>query len=253
MPATEELLDIKKAALFLHVSETSLRRWTSAGRLPCLRVGLKRERRFRRSDLVAFMEEQPAVLTSERIPRPRGTPANTVGGIEVPVGTHLCALYSSEEGRARQAVAFLADGLRPGHVCFLVGRPPARQQVLDRLVLAIPMLQQSIDKGELVLAEFAATLEEQLAYWEQSFVGALARGAQNLRVVGDLCDSALAEGTPRSTLMDYERNYDRLIAQRFPVVTLCQYPVSDCSGADVLELFRCHANTFAYPIDRLID
>src|SRR5437879_12576237 len=47
MSDQDELLDIKQAAQFLKVSETSLRRWTNAGRLACLRVGRKRERRFR--------------------------------------------------------------------------------------------------------------------------------------------------------------------------------------------------------------
>jgi transcriptional repressor of dcmA and dcmR len=41
-------------------SETSLRRWTNVGDLACLKVGRKRERRFRRADLLAFMEYRPA-------------------------------------------------------------------------------------------------------------------------------------------------------------------------------------------------
>ena len=60
MSEADELLDIEQGAKFLNVSETSLRRWTNAGRLACLRVGRRRERRFRRSDLLAFMEDQPA-------------------------------------------------------------------------------------------------------------------------------------------------------------------------------------------------
>lgn len=60
MSDQEDLLDIKQAARFLQVSETSLRRWTNAGHLACLRLGRKRERRFRRADLLAFMEDQPA-------------------------------------------------------------------------------------------------------------------------------------------------------------------------------------------------
>ena len=60
MSEADELLDIEQAAKFLNVSETSLRRWTNAGRLACLRVGRRRERRFRRADLLAFMEDQPA-------------------------------------------------------------------------------------------------------------------------------------------------------------------------------------------------
>jgi transcriptional repressor of dcmA and dcmR len=55
----DDLWDIKRAARFLRVSETSLRRWTNAGQLACLRVGRKRERRFRRADLLAFLEDQP--------------------------------------------------------------------------------------------------------------------------------------------------------------------------------------------------
>ena len=54
-PDTAELLDIREAAAFLRVSATSLRRWTNAGQLPCLRIGGRHERRFRRADLLAFM------------------------------------------------------------------------------------------------------------------------------------------------------------------------------------------------------
>ena len=34
-----ELLNIKQAAQYLNVSEISIRRWTDAGKLACLRVG----------------------------------------------------------------------------------------------------------------------------------------------------------------------------------------------------------------------
>jgi excisionase family DNA binding protein len=44
MSEADELLDIEQAARFLNVSETSLRRWTHAGRLACLRVGRRRVR-----------------------------------------------------------------------------------------------------------------------------------------------------------------------------------------------------------------
>jgi excisionase family DNA binding protein len=68
MSETDELLDIEQAAKFLNVSETSLRRGTNAGRLACLRVGRRRERRFRRADLLAFMEDEPAAAQA-RAPR----------------------------------------------------------------------------------------------------------------------------------------------------------------------------------------
>ena len=73
MSDSEDLLDVKRAAAFLGVSETSLRRWTNSGQLACLRVGGKRERRFRRADLLAFVETQPATAASSRPQPPHGT------------------------------------------------------------------------------------------------------------------------------------------------------------------------------------
>src|SRR5256885_11029990 len=100
-----ELLDIAEAAAFLHVSRMSLRRWTNAGRLPCFRVGGRRERRFRRADLLAFLERSGAPTRATRKPE------------------HLCGLYTSGVARARRAAAFLAEGLAAGGTCFLAGGP----------------------------------------------------------------------------------------------------------------------------------
>ena len=56
MNKSEALLNIKQAAEILNVSEISLRRWSNAGKLPCLRVGVRRERRFRPADLLSYLE-----------------------------------------------------------------------------------------------------------------------------------------------------------------------------------------------------
>src|SRR5205807_8564105 len=96
-----ELLDIAQAAAFLHVSQMSLRRWTNSGRLPCFRVGGRRERRFRRADLLALLERSHELV---RAPRAAG---------------HLCGLYTSMAAGERWAAAFLAEGLEAGGTCFL--------------------------------------------------------------------------------------------------------------------------------------
>src|SRR2546427_977367 len=110
MTQQSELLDIAQAAAFLHVSQMSLRRWTNSGRLPCFRVGGRRERRFRRADLLAFLER-----SGEPIRAPQGP-------------GHLCGLYTSMAARERWAAAFLAAGLEAGAISFLAAeaavRPP---------------------------------------------------------------------------------------------------------------------------------
>jgi len=53
------LLTIEEAAAYLRVSKTSLRRWTNEGRLECVRVGARGERRFRQEDLDRFTQTAP--------------------------------------------------------------------------------------------------------------------------------------------------------------------------------------------------
>src|SRR2546426_6077007 len=110
MTQQSELLDIAQAAAFLHVSQMSLRRWTNAGRLPCLRVGGRRERRFRRADLLAFLSSEGA----------RG---------QSPARSHFCGLYTSDLSRAREAAAFLAAELRPRTLSLLVAGPHVQRAV----------------------------------------------------------------------------------------------------------------------------
>src|SRR5258708_39822228 len=49
-------LNTAEAASFLGVSEASVRRWGDGGLFPMGRVGQRRQRRFRRADLAAFLE-----------------------------------------------------------------------------------------------------------------------------------------------------------------------------------------------------
>ena len=100
MQLDTDLLDIREAAELLRVSETSLRRWTNAGRLPCLRIGGRRERRFRRSDLLAFVGSGDA--------RAAAPPRN-----------HFCDLYTSDLDRSQAGAAFLRVGLESGALCLL--------------------------------------------------------------------------------------------------------------------------------------
>ena len=137
MDASEPFLDIEQAARFLNVSETSLRRWTNDGRLACLRVGRRRERRFRRVDLLAFLEREPSVESGAT-----GSLAR---------GTHLCGLYSSEQGQVHQALIFLADGFRPGTVTYLVGTPETRGRILAGLAREHADLDAEIAEGRLVV------------------------------------------------------------------------------------------------------
>src|SRR2546426_1190439 len=123
-----DLLDISEAAAFLSVSETSLRRWTNRGRLRCLRVGGRRERRFRRDDLLAFLGEQ-----GRTDPRP--------------APNHFCSLYTSDLDRVRQAAAFLAAALQPHMLCLLVAAKDIQRAVIALLERDHPALRSDLKAG----------------------------------------------------------------------------------------------------------
>jgi excisionase family DNA binding protein len=251
MSEADELLDIAQAAQFLNVSETSLRRWTNAGRLACLRVGRRRERRFRRADLLAFMEDEPVAAQAEApAPLVPHSAHMVIEGVAYAVGAHLCGLFASEAARTRQAIGFLEDGLRPWTMCFYVSAPEARADLLTQLEKNRPSLWADIAAGRLVLAEYIHSPAGQLEYWETRMRAAIGAGAHSFRVVGDL--RGFGPDGSDDGLSEYEAGYEELIAKRFPVVTLCQYDVRQLSGVTILNTLRLHRDNFRYPADRML-
>jgi excisionase family DNA binding protein len=249
-----DLLDIKQAAQFLQVSETSLRRWTNTGRLASLRVGRRRERRFRREDLMAFMEHHPRALVGTEAESGilGGERATTIGGTSVPLPTHLCGLYESEVGRVAQAANFLADGLRPGITCFLVQLPEVEDQILARLKrTSHRSLEQDIDAGRLVLYKYRSSPQAQLEDFERAFLAAIRGGAKVLRLVGDVTGGARKAGQPMEKTLEMEAGFERMV-RRFPAVALCQYDARQHSGRDLLSIYRCHGDSFTLPAERLL-
>jgi transcriptional repressor of dcmA and dcmR len=244
MPSADDLLDIQQAATLLQVSETSLRRWTDQGKLACLRVGGRRERRFRRADLEAFMEQQPALWHGVE-PAAQASVAY-VAGIPVPHGSHFAGLYKSEEGLTKLAVAFLADGLAQGSACFLLAEPDRARMISDTLRGS----RSAATKAPLTLMQYKGSTQAQIDAFESTYVAALRSGATSLRTVGDVW--GFAQNASMEEVVQYEAEFDRCIAKRFPGITLCAYDVRRFSGERLYDALRGHPDIFRYPADRLL-
>lgn len=242
MTNADELLDIGQAAQFLQVSETSLRRWTNAGHLSCLRVGLRRERRFRRGALLEFMEQQPGSrteATETTDAHPRGNAV--IGGVHTPHGTHLCGIYGSDRARTRLTVGFLTGGLRAGSKSFIVTKPGVRRGLLENLKQERPSLKSDMDAGRLTVANYAKSPDAQIAYFHDEFDRALASGVRSLRVVGDM--TGIASRMSPDAIADLESAYSELIAAKYPVVSLCQYDVRIFSSSQIVTALRGHPDS----------
>ena len=230
MTSDSEFLDIAQAAALLRVSEASLRRWTNTGRLQCRRIGGRRERRFRRADLMALLERD----TSE-------TPAR-----------HVCAFYASDLGRTRQAASLVGNGLDAGSVCILTAQLRVRERVLGRLARGRPSVRRDLEAKRLLVSEYAETVAAQLKFWETTFAAATRDGARVLWVVGDVSGGSLSQEGDFDQVLEYEAAYERL-SRRYPVTTACLYDARSHSGLETVRLVQHHPDLFRQPIPQFVN
>ena len=259
MTEANELLDIGEAARFLNVSETSLRRWTNAGVLPCLRVGQRRERRFRRDDLLAFMEHQPSHSREHQPSHSRGAnafpvAASTGSPLELSTalthGDHLSGFYASDLGLITLSVRFILEGLQEGSMVYVVASPRSNKRIARYLKERRPALQRDIDDGRLMFCQYQKGPKAQIRDFELELNKAAAAGFQSFRVFGDTWE--MRRKVNAEKFAEYEAIYDQAIARRYPVVTLCAYDARRFSGTDVLDALKAHRDTFRYPLEKAL-
>lgn len=244
-----ELLNIKEAAAILKVSEASLRRWTNSGKLACMRLGAKKERRFRREDLMSFLENRVA---DDAPKSSAGRPTDVVlEGVAIEYGNHICALYGNDHGRLKWSIPFLVDGLRNGDGCFLIASEAVRDEILGHVRKAWNGLDEAIETGQLVQSSGIPDGENMCRFIEQSIFKARQAGLRSFRLLGDMT-WCLELGMTHDQLFDYERRFDREIGHRYPLVAVCQYDTRDFTGSAVLNALQCHEDTFKYPLSRFL-
>lgn len=239
----ERLLTIKEAAARLRVSEVSLRRWTDDGALPCLRVGGRRERRFREADLLAF-------LAADRTASRRTEDAQDairLHGLRIPHGRHLCALYGSTRARDKLAIPFLVDGLERGDRCFLVASADIGADLCRTLAAYYPDVAAARASDALTLRLPASDPMTMLDYFADEFARTTLGHHRPMRVLGDMT-SFITAGAPADRLFAFEQVFDRGLAHQYAVVSLCQYDVRLCSGLDVIAVLETHADTCDFPL-----
>jgi excisionase family DNA binding protein len=251
MTNANELMDIGEAAQFLKVSETSLRRWTNAGVLPCLRVGRRRERRFRRAELLAFLEHEPTRATrADNYPTVASTGRVLDSSTRLTHGDHLCGFFSSDLGLVTLAVPFIFDGLQEGSMVYVAASKRSNNSIRGYLKEKRPSLERDITAGKLLFSEYRKGPPAQIKDFEVHLNKAAAAGSQSFRVFGDAWQ--LRRKLTAEKFAEYEATYDQVIARRYPVVTLCAYDVRRFPGIGVLDALKAHRDTFRYPLERAL-
>jgi excisionase family DNA binding protein len=238
---SDKLLNTEEAARFLRVSEASIRRWSDSGLLPVRRIGGRRERRFREADLAAYLGGGGPSTTDRGVANQREV---NVGGVALPLHSHIATFYNTDAGRMRLTVPFLADGIRAGQPCFLA----AAGNLLDDYIKALRAEGVDIDtamqRGQFVVAVDSpgSTVQGALDFWEQQFWPVLAGGQTVIRAVGEMSSERKAFGSD-AEMIRYEVAFN-MLANRFPTVTLCQYDVREFDGETIFQAIRAHPDLY---------
>lgn len=250
--AVESLLNIKQAAKILNASEISLRRWSDTGKLPCLRIGVRRERRFRLTDLLAYLEQDQTHGNTASFEHTTSRIAHIdLEGISINYGSHLCAFYDTDLGRLKLALPFLLGGLQTGNRCFMVATAEVQAIIMNELRDVRSCIDQDIQEDFLIMTDGMTNSTELYAFFENAFLNANKQGIQGLRVLGDMAWT-LQKGMGVTELNDFEARYNQGLGHRFPVVSLCQYDARLFSGTAILSALKCHDDTFHYPLTHFL-
>ena len=235
------LLTTNSAAAYLGVSEATVRRWADGGLLPVQRVGRRRARRFAEEDLRRLKARDRLAIAKTAA---AVDPPVAGGPSQLGIHDHVATFYDSDAGRLRLSLPFLRDGLLAGQQCFLVGSREVTDEYCEALRGQKGVdLKAAVAEGTFVIRTgVGSTAREAVATWEQLWWDAVSRGATVIRVVGEM---ATYEGfTATQEMLDYEVAYDSL-AQRLPVMTICQYDVRQFNGAAIMGALQSHPDQFA--------
>jgi transcriptional repressor of dcmA and dcmR len=225
------LLTLEEAAAHLGVSKVSLRRWTNQGVLPCVRLGARRERRFRVEDLDRLLE-QPAAVEA----RPRAGPAGHVALYYRTLDEHweLFRPYLLEHLERGLPVVYIHDDARAGNL-----RRRLRQEGLDRARLGRAGLLRVLPASQAYLRTGAFGAARMIDFMESTILDLRARGHAAGLVTGETnWTMGGAEGV--AEFIDYEERLNQLLA-RYPEVTVvCHYDLRSLSGEVVFRSLPCH-------------
>jgi excisionase family DNA binding protein len=237
------LLTITEAAAFLNVSKATIRRWTDDGRLACVRIGARNERRFLQGDLAGLITKSES---KQGVSETRETMSRSVPGLN---SGHQCIVSNTiDEEWATLAPAILA-ALEEGAQVLVVEVADRRKRLEDllrakglsmRKLLATHVLYcVSIEDSYYLSGEFR--WDRAVAFIESAILAAKARGFEKVLIIG--ADSGQAESKGQGyadEMKKYELGLDEMLSRHPGASVLCPYTASEISAQLMIQGFLTH-------------
>ncbi len=168
----------------------------------------------------------------------------TVG--KVPIGTHICLVFSKEEERVDSLLKFLLAGLQARERTTCFSDKLTEETVRD--YLAENHISYNESKAQKAIS-LSGTSE---VYFQDGFFDpdrmlnklaafydeALELGFTASRVIGEMTPD-IQEIPGGERLLEYESRVSILLRNR-PVTTVCQYNANSFDGATIMEVLKVH-------------
>jgi hypothetical protein len=164
----------------------------------------------------------------------------------IPIGSHICLLYRTEEERDKVAVPFLREGLRDGALCRYVVDDQTAEHLQRGLAAAGVNVTTVEASGQLRLLTAADTYlrkdafntREMIAFWETVAAQMQADKMAYARCAGET--TFLQQRVPGlEHFLEYEAELNNYIPTR-PLVVLCLYNIMKFSGDLVAGVLQTH-------------
>lgn len=236
----EVLLTVSEAAEYLNVSKVTIRRWTNNGTLACVRVGVRKERRFVESELRKLISEPAA--DADR--------ASTTK--EITGGTHCCLVCDDPQDEweaiadaivvhlsASSQVVFIGDAERKARLAIVLNE---RRMNLETLTSSGALRLITVEDSYLLSGEFSA--DRAVAFAESVILETYAAGFNRLLFIGCVDWALAGQPTDQAVLikevMEYEKGLNSML-EKYPTTTvLCPYVLSQVDSKTIVDAFLVH-------------
>jgi excisionase family DNA binding protein len=231
--ANAPLLTITEAAAFLNVSKATIRRWTDDGRLPCLRLGARNERRFLQGDLDGLISK-PELIS--KVGNTQQTMPRSVSGSR---SGHQCIVSNTIEEEWASLASAILPALNEG-TQVLVVEVSNRKKLLENLLKVNGLSMRKLLDSYYLSGYFH--WDRSVAFVESAILSAKARGFEKILIVG--ADSKQAESTGQNyadEMKKYELALDDMLSRHPNATVLCPYTASEISAELMVQGFLTHS------------
>ena len=165
---------------------------------------------------------------------------------KLPLGTHICQIYSEEIERRSSLEQFLLRGLKRGESCACFSDKTDAERLAEPFAEHGVSVRDALDDGSLTLTAARGVYldrgsfnpERLLALLQQFHSAAVASGRVGGRVIGEMIsDIRQQEGGDR--LLEYESRVTMLLRDN-PLTAVCQYDARTFDGSTLMDVLKVH-------------